>query len=49
MSFREQCLMRGCDALFSVDGEVHLDNPDALKLLITHNRLVYFRLLVCDV
>ncbi|XP_064108903.1 procollagen-lysine,2-oxoglutarate 5-dioxygenase 1-like [Macrobrachium nipponense] len=36
----EQCLARDCDALLNIDGEVHLDNPDTLKLLISHNRPV---------
>ncbi|XP_018024064.2 procollagen-lysine,2-oxoglutarate 5-dioxygenase 1-like, partial [Hyalella azteca] len=33
-----ECLAVACDALFSVDGDVHLDNPDTLKLLLHHNR-----------
>ena len=30
------------DIYFSLDGEVHLDNPDTLKLLISHNRYPMF-------
>ncbi|XP_045601648.1 procollagen-lysine,2-oxoglutarate 5-dioxygenase 1 [Procambarus clarkii] len=32
------CLKNSCDALFSVDGDVHLDNPETLTLLLEHNR-----------
>ncbi|XP_053633832.1 procollagen-lysine,2-oxoglutarate 5-dioxygenase 1 [Cherax quadricarinatus] len=34
----ELCLKNSCDALFSVDGDVHLDNADTLALLLEHNR-----------
>lgn len=34
----ELCLKNNCDAFFSIDGEVHLDNPKALSLLLSHNR-----------
>lgn len=34
----ELCLRYECDALFSIDGDVHLDNPETLTLLMKHNR-----------
>ncbi|MPC98523.1 Procollagen-lysine,2-oxoglutarate 5-dioxygenase 2 [Portunus trituberculatus] len=34
----ELCLKNNCDGFFSIDGEVHLDNPKTLSLLLSHNR-----------
>nr|CAD7453421.1 unnamed protein product [Timema tahoe] len=36
----EQCLTKNCEYYFNVDGEAHLDNPHALRLLIEQNRYV---------
>ncbi|XP_042217899.1 procollagen-lysine,2-oxoglutarate 5-dioxygenase 2-like [Homarus americanus] len=36
----ELCLRNSCDAFFSIDGDVHLDNPDTLSLLLKYNRPV---------
>ncbi|XP_068202798.1 procollagen-lysine,2-oxoglutarate 5-dioxygenase 1 isoform X2 [Palaemon carinicauda] len=42
----EQCLAHGCDALLNIDSEAHLDNPDTLKLLISHNRPVLAAMMI---
>lgn len=36
----EKCLAISCDVYFNVDSEVHLDNPNVLRLLISYNRPV---------
>ena len=32
------CLDVDCDAFLAVDSEVHLDNPQTLRLLLQHNK-----------
>jgi len=36
----KHCLSLQCDALFSVESEVHLDNRDTLRLLLRQNRTI---------
>ncbi|XP_045163177.2 procollagen-lysine,2-oxoglutarate 5-dioxygenase 2-like isoform X2 [Mercenaria mercenaria] len=36
----EECIKKDCQYFFNVDGEVHLDNDQTLKLLIQQNRSV---------
>nr|CAD7196666.1 unnamed protein product [Timema douglasi] len=42
----EQCLTKNCEYYFNVDGEAHLDNPHALRLLIEQNRSIVAPILV---
>ncbi|KAK3866303.1 hypothetical protein Pcinc_028164 [Petrolisthes cinctipes] len=42
------CLKNDCDVFFSVDGEVHFDNPDTLTLLLKHNRPVLAAMMTRD-
>ncbi|XP_047492895.1 procollagen-lysine,2-oxoglutarate 5-dioxygenase 1-like [Penaeus chinensis] len=34
----EHCLKKDCDAYFSVDADIHLDNPETLTHLLSQNR-----------
>lgn len=42
----DHCLKKRCDAFFTVDSVVHLDNPHTLRLLLEQNRSVVAPLLV---
>ncbi|XP_076046285.1 procollagen lysyl hydroxylase [Oratosquilla oratoria] len=42
----KECLKKDCGAFFNIDGDVHLDNPDSLMLLLSYNRPVLGAIIV---